>query len=187
MTENNNKQPFLDSVDQEYYELAKEMLQTGMNQEDATLAVDTIKDMLESKFLQEYLEVQNDPRMYRCDTCENYGRCGVCSDCSEGSFWSFNRNFDDYDKKDFEEWKLVKKTMIAIQKMREKQQKQLWLLWISNDNVEPLLVGAATSEKNAALMKQRLIDEFGDIAEYSITNIMSDTLIINDKEIKFGW
>lgn len=121
MTENNNKQPFLDSADQEYYELAKEMLQTGMNQEDAMLSVDTIKEMLDSKFLQEYLEVQNDPRMYRCDTCDNYGRCGVCSDCFEGSFWSFNRNFDNYDKEDFEEWKMMKRTMIAIQKMREKQ------------------------------------------------------------------
>ena len=69
--------------------------------------------------------------------------------------------------------------------------KEVYLLWLLNDDIDPLLIGVATTEDKALAMKKHSIAAWGYENEedcdyeYEIVKFKLDTLIIDDKEIKF--
>ena len=63
---------------------------------------------------------------------------------------------------------------------------KVYLIWLSNDDIEPMVVGIATNKEKANAMRNKLastdVFEFND---YEIVETKSDTVIINNIEYKF--
>lgn len=62
---------------------------------------------------------------------------------------------------------------------------KIWTVWSVNDDMDTMLVGVATTEEKAHEMRGRLEEEFEDAFEYQVCCTETDTLVIDDKEIKF--
>ena len=61
----------------------------------------------------------------------------------------------------------------------------LWTVWSTNDDMEPLLVGIATSEEKAYKMREKIKEEFEDAFEVQVCKMPVNTLTIDEKAIHF--
>ena len=62
---------------------------------------------------------------------------------------------------------------------------KVWLVWASNDETEPLLLGVATNKDKANQMVSEMCRVFDDTYEYHIYGMNTNTLTINNKEVEF--
>lgn len=62
---------------------------------------------------------------------------------------------------------------------------KVYTVWIGNDYEEPLLIGVATTKDKANQMAIKMCEVFEDNYEYSICCMNTNTLTINDEDIKF--
>lgn len=60
----------------------------------------------------------------------------------------------------------------------------IYLVYAIDDDMEELM-GLATTEEKANKMVDYLKENFSDLCDYDIVPVYIDTLIANDKEIKF--
>ena len=63
---------------------------------------------------------------------------------------------------------------------------KVYLIWLSNDDIEPMVVGIATNEEKANAMRDKLASTDGfEFNDCEIVEMKSDTVIIDDVEYKF--
>ena len=63
---------------------------------------------------------------------------------------------------------------------------KVYLIWLSNDDIEPMVVGIATNEEKANAMRDKLASTDGfEFNDYEIVEMKSDTVILDDVEYKF--
>lgn len=62
----------------------------------------------------------------------------------------------------------------------------VYLIWLLNDDIEPMVVGIATNKEKANAMRNKLASTDGfEFNDYEIVEMKSNTVIINDIEYKF--
>ena len=62
----------------------------------------------------------------------------------------------------------------------------VYLIWLLNDDIEPMVVGVATDKEKADAMRDKLASTDGfEFNDYEIVEMKSDTVIINDVEYGF--
>lgn len=62
----------------------------------------------------------------------------------------------------------------------------VYLIWLLNDDIEPMVVGIATNKEKANAMQNKLASTDGfEFNDYEIVEMKSNTVIINDIEYKF--
>ena len=63
---------------------------------------------------------------------------------------------------------------------------KVYLIWMSNDDIEPMVVGVATNKEKANTMRDKLASTDGfEFNDYEIVETKSDTVIIDNIEYKF--
>lgn len=63
---------------------------------------------------------------------------------------------------------------------------KVYLIWLINDDVDPMVVGIATSEDKANSMRDKLASTDGfEFNDYEIIEMNADTVIIDDVEYRF--
>ncbi len=63
---------------------------------------------------------------------------------------------------------------------------KVYLIWLSNDDIEPMVVGIATNKEKANAMRDKLASTDGfEFNDYEIVEMKSDTVIIDNIEYKF--
>lgn len=62
----------------------------------------------------------------------------------------------------------------------------VYLIWLLNDDIEPMVVGIATNKEKANAMRNKLASTDGfEFNDYEIVEMKSNTVIINDIKYKF--
>lgn len=63
---------------------------------------------------------------------------------------------------------------------------KVYLIWLSNDDIEPVVVGIATNKEKANAMRNKLASTDGfKFNYYEIVEMKSDIVIIDGVEYKF--
>ena len=63
---------------------------------------------------------------------------------------------------------------------------KVYLIWLSNDDIEPMVVGIATNKEKADAMRDKLASTDGfEFNDYKIVKMKSDAVIIDNIEYKF--
>ena len=79
------------------------------------------------------------------------------------------------------------RTKIFIKESEKTYMKnKVYLIWLINDDVDPMVVGIATSEDKANSMRDKLASTDGfEFNDYEIIEMNADTVIIDDVEYRF--
>ena len=81
---------------------------------------------------------------------------------------------------------LVDESEISTEEREDIFMNKVYLIWLSNDDIEPMVVGIATNEEKANAMRDKLASTDGfEFNDYEIVEMKSDTVIIDDVEYKF--
>lgn len=63
--------------------------------------------------------------------------------------------------------------------------KNIYLVWMMNDDTEPILTGVATTEEKAKKMIEKSKEIFEDAFEYNVQSWEEDVITIDDVKHEF--
>ena len=82
-------------------------------------------------------------------------------------------------------WNIIE-TEISIEEREDIYMNKVYLIWLSNDDFEPMVVGIATNKEKANAMRDKLASTDGfKFNYYEIVEMKSDAVIIDNIEYKF--
>lgn len=77
-------------------------------------------------------------------------------------------------------------TEISTEERKDIYMNKVYLIWLSNDDIEPVVVGIATNKEKANAMRNKLASTDGfKFNYYEIVEMKSDIVIIDGVEYKF--
>ena len=119
------------------------------------------------------------------------------SKCSKCCLYCDEKDSCEYRCIGLEEWKTEEEiinnciecedeTEISIEEREDIYMNKVYLIWLSNDDIEPMVVGIATNKEKANAMRDKLASTDGfEFNDYEIVETKSDTVIIDNIEYKF--